>query len=93
MKLVDDRVKLLIERMEAFPDEFTTELSRWDQVVNKSLRTLNPIEKFLIHRKWKKIQREATLHRIVTVIAEPTRVAGVRIEEPVRSILKNWANV
>lgn len=73
MKLVDDRVKLLLERMDAFPDEFTADLSRWEQVVHKSLRTLNPIERFLINRKWKKIQRESTLHRIVAVITQPTR--------------------
>lgn len=73
MKLVDDRVKLLLERMDAFPDEFTADLSKWDNILSRGVRNLNFVERFLIHRKWKKIQRESTLHRIVAVITQPTR--------------------
>lgn len=73
MKLVDDRVKLLLERMDAFPDEFTTDLSKWENILARGVHNLNVVERFLIHRKWKKIQREATLHRIVAVITQPTR--------------------
>jgi hypothetical protein len=73
MKLVDDRVKLLIERMEAFPDEFTTGVSKWDSLMSRGVQFLNPIERFLIHKKWKKIQREAALHRVLSVLTEPTR--------------------
>ena len=73
MKLVDDRVKLLLERMDAFPDEFTTDLSKWENILNRGVRNLNFIERFLIYIKWKKIQRESTLHRIVAIITQPTR--------------------
>ena len=73
MKLIDDRVKLLLERMDAFPDEFTADLSKWDNILSRGVCNLNFVERFLIHRKWKKIQRESTLHRIVAVITQPTR--------------------
>lgn len=96
MKLIDDRVKLLIERMDAYPDEFTTDLSKWDNILSRGVRNLNFVERFLVHRKWKKIQREATLHRIVGVITEPgcsSRLTSIANMEQTREIIRNWAKV
>jgi hypothetical protein len=73
MKLIDDRVKLLIERMEAFPDEFTTGVSKWDSLMSRGVQFLNPLERLLLYKKWRKIQREAALHRVVSILTEPTR--------------------
>jgi|LakMenEpi03Aug12_release.lakeMendotaPanAssembly.Ray.scaffolds.fasta_scaffold798402_1 hypothetical protein len=67
--LVDDRVKLLIERMEAFPDEFSDDLSRWNRILTRT-DAFTFFERFLIKRVAKKIHREATLNRILTTMTQ-----------------------
>jgi hypothetical protein len=67
--LVDDRVKLLLERMEAFPDEFTDDLSRWNLVLARH-DAFTFLERFLIRRSMRKINREAMLNRILTTMTQ-----------------------
>ena len=67
--LIDDRVKLLLERMEAFPDEFSDDLSRWNRVIAR-VDAFTFLERFLIKRLAKKIHREATLNQILTTMTQ-----------------------
>lgn len=71
MSLVSEQVKLVLERMDTHPEEFTGNTSngmyhKWDFLF--STGTFNRIEKFLLKRKMKELRRKITQQQILLTI-------------------------
>lgn len=78
MALISEQVKILLERMDLYPDEFVRPFesrrleTKWNEVLQEG--HFNRIEKFLIKRKYVKLKRKATREAIMQTIMyeEPT---------------------
>ena len=64
MKIVSEQVKILLERMDLYPEEFVRPFesrrleTKWNEVLQEG--HFNRVEKFLIKRKYVKLKRKAT---------------------------------
>ena len=81
MRIISEQVKILLERMDLYPDEFVRPyesrnlFSKWSEVMNDG--TFNAAEKFLLNRKLKQLKRKATQEAIMqTIMYEPTPEEG-----------------
>ena len=77
MLMVSEQVKILLDRMNLYPDEFVHPYnsrrinSKWGEVLDEG--TFNRVERFLIKRKFRALKRKATQDLILaTIIYEPT---------------------
>ena len=72
MKIVSEQVKILLERMDLYPEEFVRPFesrrleTKWNEVLQEG--HFNRIEKFLIKRKYVKLKRKATQEMIMQTI-------------------------
>lgn len=75
--LVSQQVRTMLERMDMYPEEFMTNQislglygnqSRWNEVINHGV--FNRLEKFLIRRKIKAMNRALTQNKIMEIILE-----------------------
>ena len=77
-KIVSQQVRMLLERMDLYPQEFVHTFesrhvaTKWDDVLRNG--SFNAIERFLIKRKYDKLQREVTQEAIVfTIMHDPAK--------------------
>jgi hypothetical protein len=77
MLIVSEQVKILLDRMEMYPEEFVHPYesrrinSKWGEVLDEG--TFNRLERFLIKRKVRALKRKVTQDLILaTIIYEPT---------------------
>lgn len=74
MAIVSDQVKILLERMDLYPEEFVRPFesrrleTKWNEILQEG--HFNKIEKFLIKRKYVKLKREATREAIMQTIMD-----------------------
>jgi hypothetical protein len=74
MAIVSDQVKILLERMDLYPEEFVRPFesrrlqTKWNEVLQEG--HFNQIEKFLIKRKYVKLKRKATQEMIMQTIMD-----------------------
>ena len=72
MKIVSEQVKILLERMDLYPEEFVRPFesrrleTKWNEVLQEG--HFNRVEKFLIKRKYVKLKRKATQEMIMQTI-------------------------
>ena len=72
MALVSEQVKILLERMDLYPEEFVRSYesrrlnTKWGEVLNEGC--FNPVEKFLLGRKYNALRRKATQEVIMVTI-------------------------
>ena len=72
MRIVSEQVKILLERMDLYPEEFVRPFesrrleTKWNEVLQEG--HFNRIEKFLIKRKYVKLKRKATQEMIMQTI-------------------------
>ncbi len=76
MEIVSEQVKILIERMDMYPEEFVHPFesrhieTKWNSILLEG--RFNWIEKFLIKRKYVKLKRQATREAIMATIMYET---------------------
>ena len=74
MALVSEQVKILLERMDMYPEEFVRPyearrlVAKWQEVIMDGV--FNKVERFLIMRKFNKLQRKATQEMIMQTIMD-----------------------
>ena len=72
MKIVSEQVKILLERMDLYPEEFVRPFesrrleTKWNEILLEG--HFNRVEKFLIKRKYVKLRRQATRDAIMQTI-------------------------
>lgn len=72
MKIISEQVKIMLERMDMYPDEFVRPFesrnieTKWNDILQEG--RFNRIEKFLIMRKYVKLRRQATRDAIMATI-------------------------
>ena len=72
MKIISEQVKIMLERMDLYPDEFVRPFesrnieTKWNDILQEG--RFNRIEKFLIMRKYVKLRRQATRDAIMATI-------------------------
>ena len=72
MGIISEQVKILLERMDLYPDEFVRPFesrnieTKWNDILQEG--RFNRIEKFLITRKYVKLRRQATQEAIMATI-------------------------
>ena len=81
MRIISEQVKILLERMDLYPDEFVRPygsrhlMAKWQEVIMDG--AFNKVERFLINRKFNQLQRKATQETIMqTIMYEPTPEEG-----------------
>ena len=79
MPIVSEQVKILLERMDLYPQEFVRPYesrrlaSKWNEILQGG--TFNKVEEFLLRRKFYKLRRKATQDMILaTIMYEPDDV-------------------
>jgi len=70
-RFVSPAVQMLLKRMDTHPEEFVNkesffENTKWQNLLNEG--RFNATEKFFIKRKYMKLKRESTQHKIITMI-------------------------
>ena len=97
MKVVSEQVKMLLERMDLYPEEFTDvsdllhRRSKWESILTHG--TFNLVERFLIHRKYKQIRRAATQQSIVsTLLYEPNDKEVLGSADPLFSTTSRFSD-
>ncbi len=76
MGIISEQVKILLERMDMYPDEFVRPFesrnieTKWNDILQEGW--FNRIEKFLITRKYVKLRRQATREAIMATIMYET---------------------
>jgi len=74
MALVSEQVKILLERMDLYPEEFVRSYesrrlnTKWGEVLNEGC--FNPVERFLLGRKYNALRRKATQEVIMQTIMD-----------------------
>lgn len=74
MALISEQVKILLERMDLYPEEFVRSFesrhleTKWNEILQEG--HFNRVEKFLIKRKYVKLKREATREAIMQTIMD-----------------------
>jgi len=74
MALVSEQVKILLERMDLYPEEFVRSYesrrlnTKWGEVLNEGC--FNLVEKFLLRRKYDALRRKATQEVIMQTIMD-----------------------
>ncbi len=77
MAIVSDQVKILLERMDLYPEEFVRPfesrrlMAKWQEVIMEGV--FNKVEHFLIMRKFNKLQRKATQEIIMQTIMDDSK--------------------
>jgi len=72
MPIISEQVKIMLERMDMYPDEFVRPFesrnieTKWNDILQEG--RFNRIEKFLIMRKYVKLRRQATRDAIMATI-------------------------
>jgi hypothetical protein len=72
MPIISEQVKIMLERMDMYPDEFVRPFesrnieTKWNDILQEG--RFNRIEKFLIMRKYVKLKRQATRDAIMATI-------------------------
>ncbi len=72
MKIISEQVKIMLERMDMYPDEFVRPFesrhveTKWNEILQEG--RFNRVEKFLIMRKYVKLRRQATREAIMATI-------------------------
>lgn len=72
MKIISEQVKILLERMDLYPEEFVRPFesrniqTKWNEILQEGY--FNRVEKFLIKRRYVKLKRQATREAIVATI-------------------------
>ena len=72
MPIISEQVKILLDRMDMYPDEFVRPFesrnieTKWNSILQEG--RFNRIEKFLITRKYVKLRRQATRDLIMSMI-------------------------
>lgn len=72
MPIISEQVKILLERMDLYPEEFVHPFesrhveTKWNDVLQEG--RFNRVEKFLIMRKYVKLKRQATRDAIMATI-------------------------
>jgi hypothetical protein len=72
MPIISEQVKILLDRMDMYPDEFVRPFesrnieTKWNSILQEG--RFNRIEKFLITRKYVKLRRQATRDAIMATI-------------------------
>jgi len=72
MPIISEQVKILLERMDLYPQEFVRPFEsrrltpKWGEVLNEG--TFNRVEQFLIKRKFQALKRKATQDQILATI-------------------------
>lgn len=76
-RFVSPQVRILLERMDLYPEEFVRPyesrrvLAKWQEVIMDG--AFNKIERFLIMRKFNKLQRKATQEVIMQTIMDDSK--------------------
>jgi hypothetical protein len=71
-RFVSPQVRILLERMDMYPDEFVRPFesrhveTKWNDILQEG--RFNRVEKFLITRKYVKLRRQATRDAIMATI-------------------------
>ena len=70
-RFVSPAVQMLLNRMDTHPEEFVSKESffadtKWSNLLSEG--KFNATEKFFIKRKYIKLKRESTQHKIITMI-------------------------
>ncbi len=72
MPIISEQVKIMLERMDMYPDEFVRPFesrnieTKWNDILQEG--RFNRIEKFLIMRKYVMLRRQATRDAIMATI-------------------------
>ncbi len=72
MPIISEQVKIMLERMDMYPDEFVRPFesrnieTKWNSILQEG--RFNRIEKFLIMRKYVRLRRQATRDAIMATI-------------------------
>ena len=72
MPIISEQVKIMLERMDMYPDEFVRPFesrnieTKWNDILQEG--RFNRIEKFLIMRKYVRLRRQATRDAIMATI-------------------------
>jgi hypothetical protein len=72
MPIISEQVKIMLERMDMYPEEFVRPFesrnieTKWNDILQEG--RFNRIEKFLIMRKYVKLRRQATRDAIMATI-------------------------
>lgn len=72
MPIISEQVKIMLERMDLYPEEFVRPFesrhieTKWNDILQEG--RFNRIEKFLIMRKYVKLRRQATRDAIMATI-------------------------
>jgi hypothetical protein len=72
MPIISEQVKILLERMDLYPEEFVRPFesrhieTKWNDILQEG--RFNRIEKFLIMRKYVRLRRQATRDAIMATI-------------------------
>jgi hypothetical protein len=72
VKIISEQVKIMLERMDMYPDEFVRPFesrhveTKWNEILQEG--RFNRVEKFLIMRKYVKLRRQATREAIMATI-------------------------
>ena len=70
-RFVSPAMQMLLKRMDTHPEEFVNkesffENTKWQNLLNEG--RFNVAEEFFIRRKYMKLKRESTQHKIITMI-------------------------
>ena len=72
MKIVSEQVKIMLERMDLYPEEFVRPFesrhleTKWNDILHEG--RFNWIEQYLVKRKYVKLKRQATRDAIMATI-------------------------
>ena len=97
-RFVSPQVRILLERMDLYPEEFVRPyesrrvLAKWQEVIMDG--AFNKIERFLVMRKFNKLQRKATQEMIMQTIMDdsPSETAAASfdtISRVTKSLMQN----